>query len=116
MNEELMLVVISICGSIWTIFKTTERYRRLKGSKHLRALECLSAGVLAAFDEYRHTGGDIKILTAEDKVILMKSAKKAAIEIGNKNSISIVSSVGGNAFVNLHLSQQVERFQRGGTL
>jgi hypothetical protein len=105
-------MIITIGGILWSIFKGTKMYRESINKTYLLAIECVGAGVLSALDAYKYKkgGGTLKdILTDEDIKEYKETAKKVAKEVGNKNGINIVSILGGEEFVNLHIEKQLKR-------
>lgn len=114
MDQELYTIIITVGGILWSIFKATGLYKQHKDKIYMVAIECISAGALSAFDAFRYKKDGSKVstpLSVQDKAEMFDAAKKAAIEIGNKLDIDIVNTLGGDAFVDLHLEKQLKRFK-----
>lgn len=114
MDQELYTIIITIGGILWSIFKATNLYRQYKDKTVMLAVECVAAGALSAFDTYRYKKDGKKIdtpLSDQDRKEMVVEARKAAIELGNKRGISIVNTLGGESFLDLHLEKQLQRFK-----
>lgn len=113
MDPQLINIIVTIAGVLWGVFKVTKFYKDNKDNAYLIAIECVAAGALTALDAFsfkKEGGENVKnILTSEDKARYKKMAKVEAVKLGNKSGINIVNTLGGEAFLDFHLENQLKR-------
>lgn len=111
MDENILAMVIAFIGTIWSFIKITEWYKINKDQEYIKAIECLGVGVVEALNSYVYSTKDAKPnkkLTEEERQKAREIAKAAAIEVGKKTGIDIVSILGGDMFIDLHLEKQLK--------
>lgn len=111
MDENVIALIIAIVGTIWSFIQVTSWYKQNKDQKYLKALECLGVGVVEALNSYVYSTKNAnpnKKLNEEEAKKARELAKTAALEVGKKTGIDIVSILGGDAFIDLHIEKQLK--------
>ena len=110
----ITLVGGAVAG-IWTAFKTTELWRRIKGRRFRRAVRALEAGVETTYREYvariKASRADGKLTEAE-KRRARALAKERAARIAARHGVDAVRVL-GEEYVDLWIAKLVKRLKRG---
>ncbi|MFP4502224.1 MAG: hypothetical protein ACLFTT_14580 [Candidatus Hydrogenedentota bacterium] len=104
MNEfitpELAITVIGAAlGAVWTFFKSTQLYRRIRNRRYRKALEAIENAVEETYREYvstiKDSRPDGKLLPGE-KRRARERAKERALAIGRRTGIDVLREVGSH--------------------
>ena len=111
-NQGLMILG-TLLGGIWTLFKSTELYARIRRWRCERALLALEAGVMATYETYvreiKASREDGK-LTSEERREARRRAKEYAIDLARSQGLDIVRELGQH-YLDAWLERLVRRLK-----
>jgi len=113
-SEAGLMLVGTVLGSLWTAFKSTEWYGRLRERRYVRALNVLEAGVDRTYSTYvrslKQSREDGK-LTKEEIRRARESARHTAVELGRTEGVDVLRELGEHHMDRL-ISNVVKRRKR----
>jgi len=105
----------ALLGTVWTFFKTSDWYVRLRRRRFDRALLALEAGVQQTYESYVHAireGREDGSLTREERRQAREIARQTAIEFGKTRGIDVLREL-GEEYVDLWIARLVRRSKAG---
>jgi len=109
-----LTLVTAILGSIWTAFRSTDFYRRVRSDRYADAVQALEAGVeltyrtyVRALKESREDGR----LTKEEMRLARQRAREAAIEYGRTRGVDVLRELGAD-YVDLLIAKLVKNLKK----
>jgi hypothetical protein len=111
LNSEAGLTVVStLLGAIWTVFRSSEWYRRAQERRYAKALQALEAGVEQTYRTYvqaiKESRADGK-LTEEEASRARQRARETAIAFGRSQGIDVLRELGGE-YIDLWIAKLVK--------
>ncbi len=99
-TPELLITVIGAAlGAVWTFFKSTEMFQRIRSRRYRLAIEAIEAAVEETYRDYvsaiKESRPDGKLLPGE-KRRARERAKERALAIGRNTGVDVLQEVGAH--------------------
>jgi len=108
-----LTLVTAVLGTLWTAFKSTEWFDRVKNRRYFKAIQALEAGVEETYRTYVRALKDANEdgrLTADEIAKARSLARAAAIAFGNNQGIDVLRELGED-YINLWIAKIAQRQQ-----
>ena len=114
-SEAGLTLVTTLLGGIWTLFRSSEWYRRAQEQRYNKALAALEAGVESTYRTYvraiKESRADGK-LTDEEMRDARQRAQEAAIQFGRTKGVDVLKELGAE-YMDLLTSKLVKQLKNG---
>jgi hypothetical protein len=113
-SDQGLMLLGTLLGGIWTLFKSTNLYARMRRRRCERALLALETGVMNTYETYVR---EIKAsrmdgrLTADERREARRRAKSYAIDIAQTDGLDIARDL-GHHYLDAWIERLVRRFKR----
>lgn len=112
-SEAGLALVGGVLGTVWTFFRSTKLYRRLRRRRFHKAVEALEAGVDLTYRTYvraiKEAREDGKLTDAEIAEA-RRRAREAAVEYGRTQGVDVLRALGAN-YIDLWIGKIVKRLK-----
>jgi len=110
-SEPALTTLGVVLGGLWTYFKATDVYQRIRENRFADALTALEAGVQQTYDVYvravKGASTDGK-LSSEERRRARELARDAAIAFGRTRGVDVVGSI-GHDYIDLWITKLVKQ-------
>jgi len=109
-SDQGLMLLGTVLGGLWSLFKSTELYARIRRRRCERALLALEAGVMNTYETYVReikTSREDGKLTAEERREARRRAKNYAIDLARTEGLDIARELG-----HTYLDAWIERLVR----
>lgn len=114
-SEAGIALLGALFGAIWTLFKSSEWFGRLRNKRAERAVQVLEAAVEDTYRSYVQAIKEARAdgqLTDEEKRRARQIAKERAQAIAQQQGVDLIRELGGD-FIDLWLTRLVNKLKRG---
>jgi hypothetical protein len=112
-SEAGLTLVSGILGGIWTLFKSSEWFRKAKDQRYAKAMQALEAGVEQTYRTYVKAIKDARAdgkLTDEEAARARQQARDTAIAFGKSQGVDVLTELGGG-YLDLWIGKLVKRLK-----
>jgi hypothetical protein len=112
-NENVLTLIASIVGGVWTLVQGTGWWQRMKGARYSAAVLALEGGVQYAYRTYTKALLDARadgVLTEEEKGEARRLAIEAAKEYASRHGVDLIATLGAE-YLDLWISRIVARLK-----
>ena len=110
-SEPALTTLGVVLGGLWTYFKATDAYQRVRENRFADALTALEAGVQQTYDVYVRAVKEASTdgrLSSEERRRARELARDAAIAFGRTRGVDVIGSI-GHDYIDLWIAKLVKQ-------
>jgi len=115
MGVDMGITVLgTVVGGLWTCFKSSEQFGRLKRRRYRKALLALESGVERTYQAYVKAikaGRADGHLTEEEKARARSMARARAVKLAREEGIDLLRTIGED-YIDVWISRMIARRRR----
>ena len=113
MQEFGVSLVVTVLGAVWTFFKSSEWYEKLRKRKYFKAMEALEAAVEETYRTYVREIKNSRMdgqLTDDERKQARELARNRAMELAHTDGVEVIRELGDN-YMDLWIQKIVKKLK-----